>query len=360
VNVFSGTKVIADWGYAAGCSLVPASLAREHIYAGSSLLAKIEGGVTKYYHQDHLSNRVITDTNGSIVAQSAHFPFGENWYGSSATTRWKFTSYERDSESSNDYAMARYHVSRLGRFSSPDPELGDISNPQRLNRYAYALNDPINLVDPLGRNAFSGSCIYLTNDGYGIESIDSDSDPSECQENGGFWSDGTAVGVRFDPNSDEILILSAQIDAFGNVQYGWTQGGTLGGIAGGTWAGITQWIPAGIGDPAWDQAGTILGQDPDGDIGILVRGLNALSTPLQNTAISAAFFITGAGVAFAGTLGTVAACSVSVPACALVAPFTVGTGVFGGGALMYFGYVYTRDVTLPSYRELYRQVVPRR
>jgi hypothetical protein len=32
----------------------------------------------------------------------------------------KFTGKERDSESGNDYGQARYNVSRLARFSSPD------------------------------------------------------------------------------------------------------------------------------------------------------------------------------------------------------------------------------------------------
>jgi hypothetical protein len=31
-----------------------------------------------------------------------------------------------------------------------DPVLGDIHNPQRLNRYAYVLNDPVNYIDPNG------------------------------------------------------------------------------------------------------------------------------------------------------------------------------------------------------------------
>ena len=33
----------------------------------------------------------------------------------------KFTGYERDSETGNDYALARYYSSRLGQFMSPDP-----------------------------------------------------------------------------------------------------------------------------------------------------------------------------------------------------------------------------------------------
>jgi hypothetical protein len=46
--------------------------------------------------------------------------------------------------------MARYHVNRLGRFSSPDLVAGAIGDPQSLNRYAYVRNDSVNAVDPLG------------------------------------------------------------------------------------------------------------------------------------------------------------------------------------------------------------------
>jgi RHS repeat-associated protein len=91
-----------------------------------------------------------TDRNGTVVAEQGHYPFGEFWYSSSATTKWRFTSYERDSESGNDYAIFRYHSNRLGRFLTPDPLAGSVFNPQSLNRYAYVVNDPVNLIDPLG------------------------------------------------------------------------------------------------------------------------------------------------------------------------------------------------------------------
>jgi RHS repeat-associated protein len=80
-----------------------------------------------------------------------HYPYGEVWYSTGTTTKYLFTNYERDPESGNDYAMYRYHASRLGRFLSPDPVDGSPSNPQSLNRYAYTLNDPVNRIDPDGR-----------------------------------------------------------------------------------------------------------------------------------------------------------------------------------------------------------------
>jgi RHS repeat-associated protein len=149
VYVFSGSKVIAEYDNGAAVG----SPSREYVYSGAALLAKIDSSGTKYYHQDHLSNRLVTDSGGNTITQMGHFPFGEQWYNTTSD-KLMFTSYERDSESGNDYAMARYYINRLGRFSSADPLLGAIAIPQSLNRYAYALNEPINLVDPLGLDSW--------------------------------------------------------------------------------------------------------------------------------------------------------------------------------------------------------------
>src|ERR1051326_3088885 len=77
------------------------------------------------------------------------YPFGETWYSPSGAPL-VFSSYYRDTKSGNDYAMARTYANRLGRFSAPDRHSGNQSNPQSLNRYAYSLNDPVNLADPSG------------------------------------------------------------------------------------------------------------------------------------------------------------------------------------------------------------------
>jgi RHS repeat-associated protein len=146
VYIFSGTKVIAEYvnGAAVG------SPTREYIYSGSQLVSTIESGTTKYHHTDHLSPRLTTDTSGNVLGQQGHYPYGESWYLSSTTTKWQFTSYERDAESGNDYAVFRYYLNRLGRFSSADPLAGSIADPQSLDRYSYARGDPIDATDPLG------------------------------------------------------------------------------------------------------------------------------------------------------------------------------------------------------------------
>jgi RHS repeat-associated protein len=60
------------------------------------------------------------------------------------------TGKERDAESGLDYFGARYNSSSMGRFMSPDPLGGDLTNPQSLNKYAYVLNNPLTNTDPTG------------------------------------------------------------------------------------------------------------------------------------------------------------------------------------------------------------------
>ncbi|HLZ50165.1 MAG TPA: hypothetical protein VKP61_05425, partial [Candidatus Acidoferrum sp.] len=69
VYIFSGSKVIAEYDNGAA----PASPSREYIYSGAALLAKIEGGASIYYHPDHLSNRVLTDSSGNTLGQRGHY-----------------------------------------------------------------------------------------------------------------------------------------------------------------------------------------------------------------------------------------------------------------------------------------------
>ena len=91
------------------------------------MLAMFSGGGTTYYHQDHLSVRLTTDGSGNILTQEGHFPFGEQWYQSGSGDKFVFTSYDRDSESGLDYALAHYYNSSTGTFCSADPLAGDPS-----------------------------------------------------------------------------------------------------------------------------------------------------------------------------------------------------------------------------------------
>lgn len=147
VYVYSGTKPIVEY--------VNGSVSREYIYSGAKLLATVSGGTATYHHPDHLSNRAETDAAGDLppARTYGHFPYGGTWYETGTADKWKFTSYEHDSnagETGLDYAQARFYSAGLGRFLSTDPVGGRLDTPQSINRYAYVGGDPVNRTDPSG------------------------------------------------------------------------------------------------------------------------------------------------------------------------------------------------------------------
>lgn len=69
--------------------------------------------------------------------------------------RQRFTGYQKDKETSLDFAEARMYANSLGRFTAVDPLLasGKSANPQTFNRYVYVGNSPLLLTDPDGLQA---------------------------------------------------------------------------------------------------------------------------------------------------------------------------------------------------------------
>jgi RHS repeat-associated protein len=115
----------------------------------------------RYYHQDHLgSSSVMTDARGALIQEAAYYPFGasRNTYKPRQVEEpYQFTQKERDHESGLQYFEARFLAGALGRFTRVDPLAGLLKtawllNPQRLNLYAYAQNQPMLYVDPTGQD----------------------------------------------------------------------------------------------------------------------------------------------------------------------------------------------------------------
>jgi len=149
VYVFAGAQLIAEYSPTAQ----PSAPTKEYIYLGPHLLASLDsGGNPTYRHADHLSARLFADGSGNVIGTSGHLPFGEPWYATGTVDKWKFTSYERDTDTGLDYAQMRFDSDRLARFTVPDPYSGSTSasNPQSWNRYDYVGGDPVSSVDPSG------------------------------------------------------------------------------------------------------------------------------------------------------------------------------------------------------------------
>jgi RHS repeat-associated protein len=105
------------------------------------------------------NNGVGTST---VIARHDYLPFGEEigsnvglrsssqGYSATDTNRWKYGMTERDDASGLDHTWWRKYESTSGRWTSPDPLSGRLTDPQSFNRYTYTQNDPVNFVDPSG------------------------------------------------------------------------------------------------------------------------------------------------------------------------------------------------------------------
>ncbi|PBB27940.1 hypothetical protein CK227_02640 [Mesorhizobium sp. WSM4308] len=110
---------------------------------------KVVNGVKYFLHRDHLASvRMVTDASGAIVEQTNYATYGER-LNTGFQTQKSYIGERFDPETGLLYLNARYMDPVLGRFISPDdwdPTLPGVGT----NRYAYALNDPVNKGDPNG------------------------------------------------------------------------------------------------------------------------------------------------------------------------------------------------------------------
>ena len=137
-----------------------------YFYGLTGLMSEFStvAGPTSAASTDRLQYRIGEQTgtavltvspSGTVLETNRVLPYGEIWSSfTSSSNDQKFTTYDRESVSGLDYAMARFYGNRYGRFMSPDVSLAgvDPTEPQSWNLYTYVTNDPINFIDPSGED----------------------------------------------------------------------------------------------------------------------------------------------------------------------------------------------------------------
>jgi RHS repeat-associated protein len=127
-----------------------------------------------YRHSDWLGSNRLTSTATAPTSRyfsTAYAPFGEQ-YATSGTADASFTGQDQETVSSLYDFLARRQSPSQGRWVSPDPAgrgAVTLTKPQSWNRYAYVLNNPLSLVDPLGLDDCwgGGDCTMKSDDGGG-------------------------------------------------------------------------------------------------------------------------------------------------------------------------------------------------
>ncbi|MGA2198460.1 MAG: RHS repeat-associated core domain-containing protein [Nitrososphaerales archaeon] len=121
----------------------------KHLYADGMQIASITTSATSFLHEDQLgSTRLVTNGNSPIFS-SNYVPYGVQ-YGSTGIQEFKYTGQLYDAATGLYYFGNRFYDPSMGKFLTADFTGGVQSDPQSLNRYAYARDNPLAIVDPSG------------------------------------------------------------------------------------------------------------------------------------------------------------------------------------------------------------------
>jgi RHS repeat-associated protein len=136
----TGTQRITKTYYSAGSTLVAM-----RVYSSPAV------STLYFMYTDHLgSASLTTDITGTVIARQLYDAWGNVRYVSGAMpTSIGYAGQYADSTGLT-YMGARFYSSVNARFISADTIVPSVENPQTLNRFSYANNNPLKYIDPTG------------------------------------------------------------------------------------------------------------------------------------------------------------------------------------------------------------------
>ncbi len=123
-------------------------------YVWANDLISVTSPATIHFPQSDAlgSTRLLADTSGAISDRYAYDAFGQvASHAGSTLFSHLFAGEQNDEASGLVYLRARYYDPRTGVFLSRDPAEGDPFDPLSMHPYLYASGNPVNRIDPSGR-----------------------------------------------------------------------------------------------------------------------------------------------------------------------------------------------------------------
>lgn len=109
------------------------------------------GTVTYIYSDPQGTPLAEADAQGNITATFDYSPYGTAAMGA-APNGPGYTGHVNDPDTGLVYMQARYYDPVTARFFSVDPKGTTAGNAFNFNQYSYVNNNPVNNIDPDGRN----------------------------------------------------------------------------------------------------------------------------------------------------------------------------------------------------------------
>jgi RHS repeat-associated protein len=149
--------------------IVNGAVTRQYTYGLQRISQNLSPAVTGstwtpsfYGYDGGGSVRQLINSLGVVTDEYEYDAFGNSFTKSGTTpNNYLYRGEQYDSDLGLYYLRARYYNPATGRFLSRDPLEGNAHDPETLHKYLYAGGDPVNAIDPMGREVLVEYIVQL-------------------------------------------------------------------------------------------------------------------------------------------------------------------------------------------------------